>query len=641
MRVSASQMAGKIACATLVLGGVVLLLGASVNVEAQAPKPADASKSESDEARTYEAIKRRDMLSFDFMLAHPEGKLAEGVSAEEAHQIEATVKGGCEAIIKMQQADGLYDIYNMGTTGSIYTCGAHAMALWTVLAGGRATTDPSVKLGLSAMLSLAEKRPPQPKPADPNAPVLAARKSGVDGLYSYEGSLVLIALHSLATTRAKEAEEAAAKKRDKNNDGVPDKPAPKKPKETRSAEEVQQAAAELQKRLLPEELRIAKALLVTMVKRQAGDGQWGYNDAVGANGDNSNCHWAMLGLLAAFRLGLGAPPAAVLDKTEKFWISAQADDGPAVTLLFRENTLETKKPGKTSGTRKPRQLQAKARGFKYVIGASSKPVVGEKDDSTLTMSSAAVICMSIVRYLKLGGAGTALGNPAVEKLDRALLDAMAWMSWTLDHQPPVAVKSAAEIAAEEAAKKDPPKKDDPKKPAGGAEKKETPDEKAKREQAEAREKSIAASRLVSRAYPATSYNGAYAMLAVERSGILAGCDFFGSCEWYPVGARYLLTRLAGLRPPEEQKDEEDPNGGGRRSPPLPAAPPAVNPDLCMELLFLKGYLDKAPQTAPGPTITGGKRKDAAKGDGSKGEAPKGETPSGEKPTGGEPEKKAE
>jgi len=514
------------------------------------------------ESRTYEAIKIRDMLTFDFMLAHPEGKEPDGVTPEEAEQIEKTVKHGAERLAAAQNADGSI------ITHASYThiAGSHALSVWTLLYCGRKSTDPVVVKAVEAMLRLSERRMPVP-PAEPDKPAQAAMKDGVEGLYTYDVAITLLALHALAVTRQNEAEEAeAAKDREKGRAPKP----PKAPVTERTAAEVKQGAAELGKRLTPPEMKIAKALLATLNKRQATDGQWTYTDAQSATGDSSNTHFAMLGLMAAFKIGLGAPSGFQLDRTERFLLASQQASGPEVTLTFRDTVGPAPaEKHKTSSKAKPREVKTQARSWKYVIGVLSQTKSDPASDATLSMGAAGVVVLSCVRYLRVEGAGTAIGMRSVSKLDPGMHSALAWMSATLDKRfgtPKAGEKESAEEA------------------------------KARKARANAL------------AYPGGTHWNAYTLLAVERAGILTGCDFFGACEWYPVGARALLTRLADCQSPIPDAGEGDGGEAGAK----PAKPTdvkrvagrAMDSDFCLNLLFLKGYLDKAPKKKPGPIVTG-------------------------------------
>lgn len=534
-----------------------------------------------DESRTYEAIKLRDMLTFDFMLAHPEGKEAEGVTPEEAEVILKTITHGADRVAAAQSPTGIIITH----TSYNHIAGSHALATWTLLACGRASTDPVVVKAVDAMLRLVERRLPPPEP-EAGKPPVAKGKDGAEGLYTYDASIVLLALHALAESRRAEAEKAEIQEEIKKGRT----PKPKEIQTTRTAADFKAEATALGALLKPAEAKAAKALFDTLTKRQAADGQWTYTDTPGATGDSSNTHFAMLGLLSAFRLGVGKPSGFQLDRTERFLLSSQQAKGPEVTLTFRDSKeFGGDKKHKTSSTRKPREAKAQARAWKYVIGALSQTKDGPEADATLSMSAAGVVVLSCLRCIRVEGAGTAIGARSVAKLDPAMHSALAWLSVTLDRRF-----------------------GDPK-----------PGEKETPEQAKARQ-----SRHNAVAYPTTTHWNAYTLLAVERAGILTGCDFFGACEWYPVGARFLLQRLTDVREPlpeedpPEGDDEEKPDGGqqkGKDAPKEPEkpAPTVVQPksingrlvdsDFCLNLLFLKGYIDKAPKKVPGPVVTGRER----------------------------------
>jgi len=525
----------------------VLALVAGLGVGVQHVAAEREPDTPSDESRTYEAIKQRDMLCFDFMLAHPTGAEAEGLTPEEAKTVREILKGGADRLIGMQAEDGVIDVHG----SAIYACGSHALALWTLIECGRPTTDPAMVKAIAALLRLAEKRPEAPADADE---AVRSQPQGVAGLRTYCASLVLVALYVVATARNHEADAAAEAKRIAEGRSPARQPQ-RKPEHERTATDVARTAQALQRHLTREEVQIARAAQATLAKRQTANGSWGYMEshAGGSTGDGSNAHFCMFGFLAAHRIGLGAPAGFILNKAEEYWTKAQQPSGPEVTLKFREPTDPSRPaPRRASGTRnaQPREAKVKARGWGYRI---DPPKVGDEDDSTLSMSAAGVICLSIIRYLKVGGTGTARGNRQVIKLDEALLDGLGWMHVTLSR--------AQEIA-------------DGKRPAA-PEGESAADAESRRNREQRRE------------YPTNRGWPAYTMLAVERAGILTGCDFFGTCEWYPLGARAIMQRLFYMRSAAQDGTVD-----------------RVDADGCQYLLFLKGYLDKTPERKPGPTITG-------------------------------------
>jgi hypothetical protein len=212
------------------------------------------------------------------------------------------------------------------------------------------------------------------------------------------------------------------------------------------------------------------------------------------------------------------------------------------------------------------------------------------------MSAAGVVVLSCIRCIRVEGAGTAIGGRNVARLDPALHSALAWLSATLDRRFGEPKPGADETAEQAKARRD-------------------------RENAHA--------------YPGTTHWNAYTLLAVERAGILTGCDFFGACEWYPVGARYLLGRLSDVGTPLPKDEDQDKDGeadkpgdqpDGKEAPkdaekPVPTVvkPKVVDgrtmdSDFCLNLLFLKGYIDKAPKKPPGPVVTGRDRERGSGGE---------------------------
>jgi hypothetical protein len=74
--------------------------------------------------------------------------------------------------------------------------------------------------------------------------------------------------------------------------------------------------------------------------------------------------------------------------------------------------------------------------------------------------------------------------------------------------------------------------------------------------------------------PGSRENHYYYLYGLERAGVLAGTEFFGDYEWYPVGARYLL-----------EKQDADGSWGNSRSPPTGQMKEYL--DTCYAILFLR------------------------------------------------------
>lgn len=531
-------------------------------------------------AADYEAVKLRDLLSTDFMLAHPDDRKPSGLTPEEAAQVRETLAGGVRVLLAMQDPSGVIDTRNRpDAEGNArpyaersYVTGAHALAVWTLVASGAEPSTRAVKEAVKAMVGLAMSGGATAEDA--------VRVKFASRLLCYELSLVLMAFHALAVEREAEqqAKDAAKESKGKKEDDARGRGERSTRDKVDSASEGRKHAALLYKQLSLSEQACLRAVYEALLERQAGDGAWSYRSSDSSSGDGSNAHFAMLGILSAYRTGLEAPKREILEKAATWWMAAQQKDGPTVEVTFREPEEQEgeKKERKSSATRRPKSVSTKARGFGYSVGS---PRIGEVRDSTrLSMSAAGVICLGIVRHLMLGGAREGKGVDAVAKIDIALKDGLAYLAHVLPSTDPV------EKDEEETGPDD----------ADGGESK------------------------TSRGHPFGMHgHAAYTTLAIERAGILNGCDTFGRCEWYPLGVRTLLPLLKSVREfkPAKDKDKDDEKREGRkqkdgkpgegRLPIKEGIVPYSRTDTCMELLFLKGYLDKTPTAPKGPVITGG------------------------------------
>jgi len=584
--------------------------------DAKKDAPKDAAKdgaANADNVADYESVKLRDLLTTDFMLEHPDGRAAEGVTPEEAKQIEETLAGGVKALLAMQDVEGVIDTYNRSYEGQVatekqYVTGAHALAVWALVASGAKTSDASVKSAVKAMVSLALTG--GKKASTPNQKA----NGGARLLDTYELSLVMMAFHAIAVERQREAQAEAEKKASGGDAGKKAKGAresKKKEIDERTSLAAKLRAAELLKQLSVSEVACAKEVSEAILARQCGDGGWGYVHGDGSS-DPSNVHFATLGLLAAFRVGLGVPKQEVLDKASKFWIRTQHADGPRVDLKFRKtdedksdkDNKDGKESKKSAERPKPKSMTTRARGWSYWIGTYD-PKDTLFSGRELSMTAAGVICLGSLRHLMLGGAKEGKGAQGLRDIDLALMDGLACLGESLPSTDP-----KGEVPEEDKKEDDKGKKRDNKK-KGEVPPKETP------------------TRFV--------FLDGYTGLAVERAGILMGCDTFGRCEWYPFGARRLLTSHYALRdivaesPAEgDEKKERGRRDRGRQGDAAKKLP-TLDTDDCMDLLFLKGYLDKTPKAPKGPVITGG-GKPVKEGD----EEPKPGEPKAGEPKAGEP-----
>jgi len=532
-----------ITVATLLIGlSLTVTDSAAQSPPAKAP-PADAPKPASD-GTEYQAVKYRDLLTYDFVLEHPDGKSPEGVTTDEAKLIEETLSAGVRALFTMQDKDGVIDLFapRNGKGRGPQVSGTHGLALWTMMAAGAKPSSPGVKSAVKALLDLVAQGmggDVERRKSDGTGP------KGAAALDTYELSIVMMAMHALAVERVAEADAAkpAANK----------SPTPKGPPD-KTALSAKRAANELKNQLTKPELACVKEVYDALLARQAADGGWGYRIGDKAT-DPSNSHFALLGLLSGFRVGQGVPDQAVLDRAKTYWINAQGKKGPQVTLTFKD--IETAKGNKKPSTIQ-RQLKVTTTGRGW--GYSSRPT----ERLRLSMTAAGVVSLAVVRHLMLEGAGSGRGDERLASLDAALTDGLAGL-----------VHMLPETNSEGVVK--------PEAPTGPT------------------------ANPIDIGYTEYPNKVGYAMLAVERAGILAGCDTFGKCEWYPAGARSVLKNLEPLRAWAASGGNKPADGGKAGGEPVDLIR-LVSSDACLELLFLKGYLDKTPR---GPVITrSGKKPEA-------------------------------
>ncbi len=510
----------------------VLLILASLGTSASAD--GDAKPVAGDLPR-YEQIKQRDRITHEFVLDHPAGQLPSGLTSSEAEDVASILKAGCERILETQQENGLL---RFPSTSEKFSKpdhpGVQALAVWTLIEAGMLPSDSRLKKAIECMIEIAEDRAYM---VDDSKGVVSRmtwrHPTGLTIHQTYCASLFIIALHSVAIARVKEAP---------------------KPESIDDASE----APSLLNYLSDREKTVVREAWATLLRRQLPSGTWSYQEHSNGDGDGdfSNSHFAMLALLSAKRLGLKSPPKVVLDRAENAWVKAQQADGPLVAMRFREIPESEPDAVRKSGTRR---TEYRARGWGYtktVVSQSSRPperggikVPPPPQHQSVSMTAAGVICLAAIRHLRELDSGVpakrfAGGNGS--PLDQAICDGMAWLSSTLTKEQDAKDGPVGNQAGE-------------------------PNEDPHHAQ---------------RTFPATASTKSpgYTMLAVERAAVLTGSDFFGKCEWYPVGVRAILPRLDHLKKPTPMNSE-----------------PVISTGDCMYLLFLKGYLDKAPS---GREITG-------------------------------------
>lgn len=291
---------------------------------------------------------------------------------------------------------------------------------------------------------------------------------------------------------------------------------------------------------------LAKELTVRLVKGQLDDGSWTYGahsgpvrsgtgvegqetggvggggrppfppQFAGLGGDLSNTQYALLGLRAAAELGIRFD-ANVWFKAVGCFLDRQEKDGPKVASFPVPAATDQlwgdmKAPRRIGSTGvQERRSDFRARGWGYTVRMSRPAAYG-------AMTTIGVASLVICKYYLRGHPGLMKGD-LLKRIDEAIEDGCAWVEHNFS------VKDNIKWIGDGSwtLKNDPPKID------------------------------------------------GYYMYGVERAGVLSGVEFFGTKDWYGLGARRLVD--------QQQKD-------GSWSSDMAYEPkPAIS--TCFAVLFLK------------------------------------------------------
>jgi hypothetical protein len=265
--------------------------------------------------------------------------------------------------------------------------------------------------------------------------------------------------------------------------------------------------------------------------------------------DNSNAQYALLGLLAARRLGCKVPKK-VFERSLEYFLKMQEEDGPEVDPfpvpasiddVFRrepENLTGAKEKkeqdgggtvvpegddgARPGGKDEKKAVKFKARGWDYY---TSKVMPNESPMAYASMTAVGVACVIISKSELVDTSGF---KKVRDRTNSAIKDGCAWLS--LYYDPAVNVRVTA----------------------GGPKKDRD-------------------------AWPNQHY---YFLYAIERCGVFSGCERFGKKYWYLEGAKYIL----GKQRSDGSWREADANpapGGAAAQPQLDLCP------TCFAILFLK------------------------------------------------------
>ncbi len=461
------------------------------------------------------AARRRTMLSDHFLLAPPNDKVPAGLTVAQASEIRKTLDVGKARLLEVQRKDGIFDVY-LGPSDAF---GSQALALWVLLELGHPPKDKAIDQGIKALIWLGENRV-QPRNNDQGGGGDGKLEPGIVGLQTSCLSMALCSLHTLAEAREL---EATGKR--------PGGEAKEVPRKGRVKKGPSAAAKALNKRLSREEQKLAQDAFSALVSRQGKTGFWpdlpGRSSGMWGSADDT--FYAVLGLLAGFRLALEGCDDAALAKAIEYWKASLVESSvPELRVEFLASIEQAaKEKGRTSAVR------TKPSGWRNsgvrTPGQQTRPMIGE--------TACGASCLLTLRHLLLNLGDASRNNGATKDADAALISGLAWLSLTF-------------TAAEERFNNS-----------------ELPPE----------VKESADFWLLNYAEPGSKLsNKVLTGFALQQLCSFTGTQFIGSCDWYSRITAAALNRTSRLH--------IDRAGQGKM---------ALGPDCCLLLLILKDSLDKS------------------------------------------------
>jgi hypothetical protein len=413
--------------------------------------------------------------------------------------VDAAVEKGVKYIMSQARQDGSFE----GRYTASYPMGYNALCVLALLKGGADKDSRAVKSALAYLQKLELKK-------------------------TYSVGLLLMALEAYYTPPKKKKKEEAAAPGPRTTLLEP----AEKPRPTSKGRQWGQ-------------------MLANWLAKAQTHSAWSYglpSDSGGQGAiprrDNSNTQYALLGLLAAKRLGCKVPDR-VFESSLEYFLKMQETDGPDVAAfpvpassddIFRKEpeNLTGKKDKPDSGTAPAPEGEAgagpagektpdkyKARGWDY---ATSKILPDPSISTYASMTAVGVACVIITKSQLVETSGF---KKVRDKVNSAIEDGCAWMSKYYDPSVNIRVMSGKPRTERDA-------------------------------------------------WPMQHY---YFLYAVERCGVLSGCERFGEKYWYLEGAKYILDNQNA----DGTWTEKSTSAAGARS-----APPQT--DLCptcFAILFLK------------------------------------------------------
>jgi hypothetical protein len=469
-----------------------------------------------------------------------------GVTEEEAKQIGVAIDEGRKFLGAKQDADGMFPGFNIH-----HGVGGQALVLLTLIKCGMPREDPIIKKGHEALFKMYRE-------------AYFDKGKRDDRTRTYASGLILMYLEAYYTVHE-----------EKPKDGKP-AGGPDKPSGSRAPGEgggVKDGKADNVKRIAPErrDLNWIKEVVQQLETTSTPDtGVWGYpenhqygdvsadpanksaSNRVGIKvlGDLSNTQYALLGLKAASRMGVKVKNAKIYQTICDWLIKNQDADGPKVKRIVAG-------PGKNRRTAELRELNIydRARGWTYVGYRNHIADPKKQQERTGTMNGAAIACLLIAKS-ELDEMGKVVKESDFDKNStQAIWDGYTWFAknFTVEYNP----------ACYENCTK-------------------------------------------------PNSNGTtwlyYYLYGLERAGMLGGADFFGVKEWYPPGARHLLTLLrpdhswCARRAATEAVKGKTKGDDGKETE-YDDTESNLH-DTCFALLFLKKATQRVTR---GPAITGEKR----------------------------------
>lgn len=516
----------------------LLLLGISTPDTALHAQEKAADGKAKEGSDQYEDTKRDEAAADEFT----DENIRTGITKEEAEAIDVAIDTGAKWLLEQQDKDGQFKAYGGG-----HWVGGQALSLLTLIKCDIPYDHEAIKKGKEWLYTNyrygwhdRDRIPAQTK--------------------TYSHGLILMFLEAYYQDKPKEKD-------------AKDRPAPKTPEEAERERKRQEKEAKKKRKVKyrtvsrDDKIWIKEIQSALEKDQHEGTGMWGY-PAYGAYGgpddkdrhsgkagiqvygDFSNTQYAMLGLISAARLGFDPKSHEVYQRNAKFIMDCQEPAGPkvprSVIIKGAEKVDEDGKRSRTDSVRRYKESDT-ARGWTYTGYWHHKDDAKKTANEWFTgsMTTATLACLLIAKSELVRLKKVKSGDENDLNMVKSLWDGIAWMT----HNFTVETNPRTRNASTE---------------------------------------------------PGSAGNGwhYYYLYGLERAAILAGRDFFGANEWYPLGARLLL---------KDQREDKSWSGRVARTAAIPDGGKEVQMhDTCFALLFLKRATMPLEEDVPEPEITGRK-----------------------------------